>query len=294
VRVPATSGNVGPGFDCFGVALTLYNHFQFIPADQVRITASGLGSANLDVSVHNLVYRSWLKCWQMLNQNPPPVHLHIDMHIPLSRGLGSSATAICAGITAANVWAGQPLSQGQLISLATDLEGHPDNVTPALVGGAQLIVDRVVCPIPWHENLAVVVAIPDFELSTTKARQVLPEMVSRESAIFNTAHLALLTQALATGNPDWLRTALQDRLHQPYRTPLIPAMTDILQGAMAQGAYGVVISGAGPSLLAITPPDRASAVGSVMTHIWRSRDIQSTYLVLAIDTQGTVVTQVNP
>lgn len=291
VSVPATSGNVGAGFDCFGIALDIHNRFTFRRADNLQITASGVGSSHLVKSKDNLVYQSWLRCWQVIGQNPPEIHLHIDMQIPPARGLGSSATAICAGISAANFWAGNPLTKAELIPIASAIEGHPDNVTPALVGGAQLIADRVVCPIQWHESLGVVVAVPEFQLSTAKARQVLPSEVSRNDAIFNSARLALLTQALMTGDPDWLREALHDRLHQPYRTPLIPAMADIQQRAIEAGAYGVVISGAGPSLLAIVPPDQAQTIGAVMSGVWRSIDIPSQYLVLAIDPHGTVITQ---
>ena len=162
-----------------------------------------------------------------LNQSPPPVAIHIDMQVPLARGLGSSATAIMGGLVGANELAGKPLSQVEVMQLAINLKDHPDNVVPALLGGCRLAASNTpsgsweICDIPWHPDIVPVVAIPDFELSTAEARQVLPSEYSRADAIFNAAHLGLLLRALETGNENWLRCALQDKIHQPYRQSLI-------------------------------------------------------------------------
>jgi len=287
IVVPATSGNIGPGFDCLGVALTLYNSFRFTRAEQVLISAEGVGAERIAQNKQNLVYQSFQRCWQFLGRDKIPLAIHIEMQVPPSRGLGSSATAIAAGVYAANVFAGEPLTPLELVAIATEIEGHPDNVAPALLGGCRLIAGSEICEIPWHESIGVVVVIPEFELSTAKARQVLPSQISMADAVFNCAHLGLLTQALATGSREWLIEALQDKLHQPYRTPLIPALATVRETAMQAGAYGLVISGAGPSLLAIAPQEQTTSVGQAMHQAWLSAGINSQWQTLSIDRQGT-------
>ncbi len=287
ITVPATSGNVGPGFDCLGVALTLYNSFRFTIADETVISAEGVGAERIAQNKHNLVYQSFQRCWQYLGRDKITLAIHITMQVPPSRGLGSSATAIAGGVYAANVFAGYPLSTRELVAIATEIEGHPDNVAPALLGGCQLIAGSEICEIAWHESIGVAVVIPEFELSTAKARQVLPSQISLADAIFNCAHLGLLTQALATGSREWLIEALQDKLHQPYRTPLIPALASVRETAMQAGAYGLVISGAGPTLLAIAPQEQTTSVGQAMHQAWLSAGINSQWQTLSIDRQGT-------
>ncbi|MBE9069225.1 homoserine kinase, partial [Leptolyngbya cf. ectocarpi LEGE 11479] len=223
---------------------------------------------------------------------PPPIHIDIDLHVPLSRGLGSSSTAIVGGLVGANLLAGNPLSSNQIAALATDIEGHPDNVVPALLGGCRLAVHDKnaqlnLCAIPWHDAIIPVVAIPDFELATADARRVLPDSYSRADAIFNAAHLALLTQALATGDGAWLKTALCDRIHQPYRKTLIPHYDDIYDQALAAGAWGLVISGAGPTLLALTSPESVASVRQTLGRPWESANIPYSVHTLAIDPKGT-------
>ena len=169
VTVPATTANIGPGFDCLGAALTLYNYFSFTPADTLSITITGKEADRLSTGPDNLVYKSYEAFYNHLQKPAPPVHIAIDLHVPLSRGLGSSSTAIVGGLVGANLLAGSPLNQEQLATLATHLEGHPDNVVPALMGGCQLAIHKAdtpltICSIPWHESIVPIVAIPDFEL----------------------------------------------------------------------------------------------------------------------------------
>ncbi len=292
VTVPATTANIGPGFDCLGAALTLYNHFTFTPADSLTITITGKEAARLSTGPDNLVYKSYEAFYSHINKPAPPVHIDIDLHVPLARGLGSSSTAIVGGLVGANLLAGSPLNQHQLATLATQLEGHPDNVVPALLGGCQLAIYDAnslltVCPIPWHESIIPVVAVPDFELATVDARRVLPERYSRADAIFNTAHLGLLTQALAAGRGDWLKTALCDRIHQPYRKTLIPSYDDIHTDALAAGAWGLVISGAGTALLALAGPETTATVCKTLGMSWQQADIPYTIHRLTIDATGT-------
>jgi homoserine kinase len=300
VTVPATTANIGPGFDCLGAALTLYNRFHFQvtalndPSPQVSITVQGSDSKPVSLGADNLAYTSFLKVFHHLQQPAPSIAMTLEMEIPLARGLGSSATAIVGGLVGANAIAGHPLSPDALLDLAIAIEGHPDNVAPALLGHCQLSThdpkgDRwVLCPIPWASTIVPIVAIPAFELSTAEARAVLPKTCPYSDAIFNTAHLGLLLQGLSQGNPDWIRTALQDKLHQPFRERLIPGYAAVRAAAIAAGAYGLVISGAGPTLLALGAPDSADAIAAAMVAAWSSDGIAAQAHCLALDCQGAV------
>jgi homoserine kinase len=239
----------------------------------------------------NLVYQAFVKFYQNLEQAPPSVQIEIELSVPLSRGLGSSATAIVGGLVGANQLAGSPLEQSQVMKMAIALEGHPDNVVPALLGGCCLAATDEsgwqICDIPWHSSIVPVVAIPDFELSTQEARRVLPAQVSRADAIFNTAHLGLLVRGLESGREDWLRAALQDRLHQPYRQALIPGYEAVRLAALSAGALGVVVSGAGPTLLALVDSTQATFVETAMAAAWRDEGITAQVQAIALDNQGT-------
>jgi homoserine kinase len=298
VTVPATTANIGPGFDCIGAALSLFNRFHFSPlpdlAQPLQIEATGAEADRVQCSADNLAYRAFLRLYQQIQQPAPPIHLHIELAVPLARGLGSSATAIVGGLVGANAIAGSPLNQMELAALAIDLEGHPDNVVPALIGGCRLAATQAdstwtICEIPWHQDVVPVVVIPDFELSTAKARQVLPATYSRQDAIFNTAHLGLLVRALQTGEAAWLKTALQDRIHQPYRQSLISGYAAVEQAALAAGAYGLVISGAGPTLLALAHSSAAPMVKAAMAQAWKEVGVTATAHILPIAAAGTVV-----
>ncbi|MGI8499989.1 MAG: homoserine kinase [Hassallia sp.] len=292
VTVPATTANLGPGFDCIGAALTLYNEFKFTRLDKggVIIFVTGAEAEKVKTDESNLVYQAFVTFYQHLQQIPPPVKIEIKMGVPLARGLGSSATAIVGGLVGANLLAGEPLSQSQVMELAIAIEGHPDNVVPALLGGCRLAATAntawEICEIPWHNHVVPVVAIPDFELSTKEARQVLPTEVSRADAIFNTAHLGLLLRGLETANSNWLKAALQDKLHQPYRKALIPGYDAVNSAALDKGAYGMVISGAGPTLLALTDELHSQAVAAAMAAAWKLEGITAIVRSLSLDTQG--------
>jgi homoserine kinase len=292
VTVPATTANLGPGFDCIGAALTLYNQFKFTRQAQgeMAIAVKGSEAERVKTDASNLLYQAFVKLYQHLGQTPPPVQIEIELGVPLARGLGSSATAIVGGLVGAHQLAGLPLSQTELMELAIALEGHPDNVVPALLGGCRLAATSVagweICDVPWDESVVPVVAIPNFELSTAEARRVLPTQVSRTDAIFNTAHLGLLLRGLETGRGEWIRAALHDRLHQPYRQALIPGYEAVHAAAMASGALGMVISGAGPTLLALVETAQAEDVATAMKSAWQEEGITARVRSLAIDTQG--------
>lgn len=299
VTVPATTANLGPGFDCIGAALSLYNQFTFTRLDvspqleAVRISVTGAEAQRVSTGADNLLYQAFVYLYQHLDQTPPPVQIEIKLNVPLARGLGSSATAIVAGLVGANQFIDSPLGSTEVMKLAIAMEGHPDNVVPALLGGCCLAASGgdvlkawEICPIPWHSDLVPVVAIPDFELSTQQARSVLPPQISRTDAIFNMAHFGLLLRGLETGRGDWLHTALQDRIHQPYRKNLIPGYDAIYSAALTAGAYGMVISGAGPTLLALVDAAQSQAVAAAMVEAWNTQGISAKAQVLSIDTHG--------
>jgi homoserine kinase len=298
VTVPATTANLGPGFDCLGAALTLYNRFRFTATDQppgtVTIAVKGLEADRVATDGSNLAHQAFAHYFHSRGMAVPAVAIAIELAVPLARGLGSSSTAIVGGLLGANGLCDEPLEQTALVAMAIALEGHPDNVVPALVGGCQLAVANddgttTLCPIPWHRDVTPVVAIPNFELSTAEARRVLPATYSRADAIFNAAHLGLLLRGLETGHGDWLRAALGDRIHQPYRQGLIPSYGAVATAAAQAGAYGLVISGAGPTLLALAPAAAAPAVGAAMAAAWAQQGQAATAQVLALETQGAVV-----
>lgn len=295
VRVPATTANLGAGFDCIGAALSLYNTFRFTPAATLTIRARGDEADRLDCTPSNLAYQAFNRVFAQLGQPTPGVTIEIDLQVPLARGLGSSATAIVGGLLGANELAGQPLGVAAITDLAIALEGHPDNVVPAQIGGCRLAAQDggghwQICDVPWLARVVPVVAIPNFELSTAEARRVLPAQYSRADAVFNIAHLGILLRGLATGHPDWLRTGLADRIHQPYRQGLIAGYTALEQAAIDAGAYGLVISGAGPTLLALADREVAAPVAEAMGQAWQQLGAQPQVKVLALEMQGAIVT----
>lgn len=295
VTVPATTANIGPGFDCLGAALTLYNRFEFAPieASGFKISVTGLEANRVATGTKNLAYRAFLALFEKIGQSAPAIHLKIELGVPLARGLGSSSTAIVGGLVGANLLAGSPLDLQALGTLATELEGHPDNVVPALLGGCRLAVADAglpwqTCELPWHESIVPIVAIPHFELSTAAARRVLPRTYSRAEAIYNMAHLGLLLRGLATGNGEWLQRGLRDRIHQPYRKSLIPGYDAVHTAALKAGAWGLVISGAGPTLLALTAAELADQVQTAMLEAWSQQSFKVTTHRLSLDSRGAV------
>ena len=302
VQVPATTANIGPGFDCLGAALTLYNRFQFtvLPESSERtptlcIEVEGLEAARVQTNAQNLAYKAFCTFFEKIHHPIPNLHLKISLGVPLARGLGSSATAIVGGLLGANAITGNLLSQSQLLDLAIAIEGHPDNVAPALLGGCQLAAmdpstqDWTICPIQWSSKIVPIVAIPDFELSTAAARAVLPQQCSYPNAIFNMAHLGLLIKGLETAQTEWIRVALHDRLHQPFRAGLISGFSEVQTAALAAGAEGLVISGAGPTLLALSLSEIAPLVADQMRSAWQRQGVTAQVSLLQIDGLGATV-----
>ena len=257
IRVPASSANLGPGFDCFGIAWQLYNELDFeLCGEGLSIT----GCSDIYANEDNWAYVAYKAVLERCGLELPGLHIHFgECQIPVGRGLGSSSALLVAGVMAANELHGLGLSRSELLDMATVLEGHPDNVAPALYGGlsaSAMVAGRpVTVHYPLSDKLRFTALVPPLELSTVEARRVLPYQVPREDAVFNISRAALLLNALGSGDTGLLRLAMDDRIHQPYRIPLIPGY-DIARGlAYKCGAAGVCVSGAGPALLCVSDSD---------------------------------------
>ena len=267
ITVPATSANLGPGFDSLGLALKLYNTVWMEECEGIRISTTDGTSVPQDED--NLIYKTSKMLYDLCGKPFTGLSIRQTNNIPMTRGLGSSSACIVAGLLGANELMGSPLSKDDLLNLAAVLEGHPDNSTPALLGGlvtAVLEEGRVYCAkVPISGRLKFAAFIPDFELKTEVARAALPKEVSHRDAAFNLSRAALLTASLFSGRLDNLRIGVQDRLHQPYRLGFIPGAEDIFALSQRLGAYGSFISGAGSTLMSLvnitdlTFRDRAQA-----------------------------------
>ncbi|WP_410514337.1 homoserine kinase [Paenibacillus sp. BR2-3] len=255
VKVPASTANLGPGFDTLGMALSLYAWIEMQEASETTFHLYGDEMKGLAQDKSNLIYQVAQMVFAEAGVSIPELEISMYSDIPLTRGLGSSASAIIGGMAAANAMIGAPLDNAKLFSMATGLEKHPDNVGASLFGGIITAVwDGVHANhvrIDPPEDLEVLVVIPEFELATSKARGVLPTQISVSDAVYNISRTSLLTAALASGRLDLIGTAMQDRLHQPYRAPLVPGMERLLAEAPNRGALGIALSGAGPTLLAM-------------------------------------------
>ena len=278
IRIPATSANVGAGFDSLGLAVTLYNELHIDDYDGILVQP--LDDVAIPVGEGNIVVRSMKLLYERCGRPFRGVKLGQFSPIPLSRGLGSSSACIVGGLLGANIQLGKPFSRDELIDIATEIEGHPDNVTPAFLGGFVTSVfenGHVHCiKQDIADDLRFVVAIPDFKLKTVLARSVLPESVSRTDCVYNLSRAALMSAAMHSRRYDLLRAASGDRLHQPYRIELIPGGADIMGFMEGEGAYCSFISGAGSCIMAIVPAgdagfaDRLSAkVANQSDAIWR-------------------------
>ena len=255
IKVPATTANLGPGFDAMGMALDLWNTVTVTPGNS-EVSIEGEGEDELPRDESNVVVAGINSALRALGKSVPELAVRCENRIPLSRGLGSSSAATVAGLLAGLAMAGRELDQRLLFNLAADIEGHPDNAAPAVYGGCCISVRGsdgwVVDQTPLPENLNAVAFIPDVSTNTSEARAVLPSQVSREDAVFNLGRTALFVNALATGRLELLRHATEDRLHQPQRGKFFPAMKNIIRAALDGGAHGAFLSGAGPTVMALT------------------------------------------
>ena len=292
VKIPATSANLGPGFDCLGLALQLYNSIIVEPSRPFKISLTGSYQDGIPADESNLVWRTMCHFWKLIHYPIPSVALTFENNIPPSRGLGSSSAAIVGGLVAANALAGSPYSKYKLLQIANALEGHPDNVTPALYGGVTLsipteggMIPRVLSQTP---NFKAVVVIPNTLLNTAKARGILPPDVSRKDAVFNISHAGLLIEAFIREEYSLLKEGMRDLLHQNQRAVLIPGMLETLEAAFQAGAYGAALSGSGPTLIALIPQNSKIAVSREMLNVMEQHGSNPQALVLDIDSCGAI------
>lgn len=289
VSVPATSANLGPGFDAVGIALQLHNRFTFAECDDdLQISVSGEGQSIITCDESNLVYQVATGLFETVDFRPKGLLIHIDNSVPAASGMGSSSTAIVGGLLGANALAGYPLDEADLLQKACQIEGHPDNVMPALLGGFTLGVldgDKVVAERIELPPMKVVIVLPDFPTLTKEARAILPSAIPMADAIHNLSRTALLTQAFARADFTHLRIAMQDRMHQPYRVPLIPGFAEAMAAAYDAGALGVAQSGAGPSMIAIADDDHG-AIAAAIVAAFAAHGLEARSWVLDVDNAG--------
>ena len=268
VRAPATTANMGPGFDSLGMALELFNTISIERSDRFSIRITGNGARELSTGPDNMVYRGVAAVYDYLGSEPPSLAVTCHNEIPLRRGLGSSAAAISGGMVAANLLTGASIPTEELLRLADAIEGHPDNVAPALFGGCQVVIrsgDRLLSvPCPVDEKFRAVLLVPNVEIPTDEARAVMPKSVPMQDAVHNIGRAALLALALSRGDAPFLALATQDVLHQPYRSTLFPPMSGIFDAAMQAGARGVFLSGSGSTILALADSNEESIADAML------------------------------
>jgi homoserine kinase len=292
VSVPATTSNLGPGFDCLGLALSLRNELTLELRDgsgPAAIEIEGQGADSLPRGEKNLLVRA---ARLVLPRNlPGRLVFHSFNRIPLARGLGSSAAAAVAGLWAgAHLFGTLRVSEDKLEEMAVALEGHPDNVAPCVHGGLTASLTdggrSSAHRLNIHPSLSAVVCIPDFELATKKARAALPKKVPLADAVYNASRGILLSGALETGHTGHLPELMTDRLHQPYRAKLVPGMSEAIAAALKAGAAGAALSGSGPTVFAFIGNDRGAGVGAAMQRAFAKKRISSRSLELDVDHQG--------
>jgi homoserine kinase len=292
VSVPATSANLGPGFDCLALALDLWNEALFEPAESgFTVENEGEGADELPTDLSNLILQSAFEIFNSVESRPPGLRIRCCNRIPMGSGLGSSAAAIVMGLVGANEFMGRPFSREQLLKMASDKEGHPDNAAAALYGGLVVVLDDpggVICRRFDLPEMGVVVAVPTLDLPTHTARKALPARVDFKDAVFNSSRTPLVVEALRTGDLDLLGKVMHDRLHQPYRLPLIPGAQEAIEDALRAGAKAAALSGAGPGIIAFLEAGsgRKDEVQQCMLKAFMNADIVARGFVLKVTDCG--------
>ncbi len=288
LKVPATSANLGPGFDCLGIALKLYNNYIFKKIEKgVKFNLkNSVTGEKINISLEdNLTYKAIKNTFQ-LNFG---IEIKGEISVPVARGLGSSATAIIAGIAGANMIMGQPLTNKEILNKAIEIEGHPDNIVPAFKGGFNINLmtnDGLINKkISIDNNIKIVLVIPEFKISTSELREVLPKQVDYNDAIYNHSRTALLTSCFYEKDWDNLARAMEDKLHQDYRAKYIPGFHELIETAYLKGARGVALSGSGPTIIAFAD-NNYDKIGKAMVNIFKKHDINSKYIVTETDNEG--------
>ena len=288
VRVPATTANLGSGFDGLGLALALYNTFTVVTgAAHLALVVRGEGAESLPTTKDNLFYRALeAGAGRRIEE---PVRIVINNEIPVERGLGSSASAVIGGLIAGSVLAGRVLSREEILKLALDFEPHPDNLAAALHGGLVLsaLTESFVTAVPVRiaNGWRAVAAVPDHPVSTAQARKVLPDTYEREDVVFNLTRAPLVVAALQAGNLDWLRTGVQDRIHQPYRQRLVTGLKEVLAWAKSRPEAAAFLSGSGSTMMVLAR-GRYRKIAREVETLLRRHEVRARMLHLRIDTQG--------
>jgi len=298
VKTPASSANLGPGFDVLALALTLYDTVTLSSAESSTLTVAGEGAGKLDRAPEkNLALRSVRTFYERIGAGAPPLHVHMENSIPLSRGLGSSAAAIVGALVAANAYSGANLSRDDLFVLAVEMESHADNVAAALYGGLVIAYRQdegfKVRQARPAANVGAALLVPESGLATAEARAVLPGEVPREEAVFNIGRSSLLVEALITGDLSVLRPAVEDALHQPWRRGLIPDYNITEYACYQAGARGVALSGAGPTLIAFYDKNDESVFKPALDRELAAAAVKRRVLFLDVDTAGAQVVSRN-
>ena len=270
VHVPATTANLGPGFDCLALALNIWNHATFsLEGEGIKLHIKGEGSGKLVDDKRNLIAKSFIKFFKAYNLSEPlGLVIECENNIPLGSGLGSSAAAVITGLIGANALLGNIATKVDILELANEIEGHPDNVTAAVFGGLSIVVrdnDHFIHHIVDVPEINVAIAVPEFELPTQVSRSALPKAIPLSDVIFNLGRTALVVEALRTKNYEILKTAVDDRLHQPYRIKLLPGAANAMDNALKNGASAVALSGAGPSIIAFGEENISAIADSMVT-----------------------------
>lgn len=303
-KVPATTANLGPGFDCLGLALPIYNIITIeetvMPSTGIEVNVmKDFENAELIEELDsipndkdNIVYKAVEILYNLVGQDPSEIKINIKSSIPIAKGLGSSASVIVGGLMAANDLLGNPADEAALLSIATEAEGHPDNVVPAILGGlvmssmeddGSVIYRRLDWPEDWH----ITVCIPDFELATNISRSVLPEKVPMEDAKFNARRLAMLIHAIDTVDAKLMKSALEDRLHQPYREKLVPGFKEIKEALKhEENVLGTVISGAGPSIVIFSQKNNIEKIYQTVKEVWDNLNVHCDIRTLTVEKCG--------
>lgn len=291
VRVPATSANIGPGFDCLGVALTMYAGFT------CEIIDSGLeitGCPEIYRNGNNLFVQAYRRAEREIGVEPMPIRVHIETDVPVSRGLGSSASLWAGGVSAANALNGSPLSKEKLVELCNELEGHPDNIAPAVLGGmcASFVEDGVptTMKVDVADNIGFIALIPNFETETKAMRAVLPKEIPFADAVFNSSRLAVMLHGFERGRLELIAKALDDRLHQPYRKHLIHEYFRAEAAAKKAGCAAFCISGSGSTCLGVCEAERAEAIAETVQKELLGSEYEWRVVALKLDHEGSVCT----
>ena len=310
VKVPATTANLGPGFDCMGMALPIYNTITIeetvLPGTGVEINVIAdddktdeLSLEHIPMDENSIIYKAVELLYNSIGQTPSELKITVHSQIPIARGLGSSASVIVGGLLAANELLGKPADEAALLSIATEVEGHPDNVTPAIVGGLVLTSSEddgsiIYKKLDWPKEWTITVCVPEYELATDISRSVLPKEVPMEDAVFNAKRLGMFFHAIHTKDSALMKLALKDKLHQPYRMKLVPGLEKIIENLKhEENVIGCVLSGAGPSILVISEKNNLDKIQSIVKDTWADLNVKADIYTLPVEEKGAEIIKID-